>query len=139
MNRSKLEYLLKDLSLHHENEIVHEMDPEGKYLIFDYFACKFLADPDTTDPEILMYVPGSRNPAKLEAFKNQFRAQYRKINDLCAGYGVKPFFPNPDDIKESEAIRRDLVAQVPESYLNKFFGVNSFYDYKPKPYIPWLN
>ena len=135
MKRSKLEYLLRHLPREQENELVREIDPKGEYM-FGPLICKFLATPNTRNPDILCFVPGWRYPENIEECKEKYRAQYRKINDLCIKNGIKPFFPKPDNIKQSEAIRRDLVAQVPESALNAFFGVNSFYDFVPPKYDP---
>ena len=45
-----------------------------------------------------------------------------------------PVFENPKDLTVSELTRRELLKKNSERYLNKFFGVDSYYEYKPPIY-----
>ena len=45
-----------------------------------------------------------------------------------------PFFNDPDNIKECEKTRQDLLAIKPEEIVNAFFGVDSIREYEPPKY-----
>ena len=135
MDRSKLEYLLKNLSIKDKNEIIVEIDPDGDYA-FGFLVKKFLKNPDSNDPFVLLALPDPDDPACIEAFKQKYVKQFEKINALCIKHKIYPFFDNPQDLPASELKREDLCCQVHESWINEFFGVESFYDYNPPVYEP---
>ena len=135
MNRSKLEYFSRSLSIDKERQLRQAVDPDGNYM-FGKIACDFLKDPDTKDKRIINRIPGHTNPQLIEDYKNRYRSQYERINNLCKENKIYPFFEDPRDIKKSEATRQDIIQQVPEAVLNKFFNVNSFYEYVPPVYEP---
>ena len=133
MNRCKLEYMYKNMTIEKRKEMIQEIDPKGEYM-FNHLICKFLKDPETTNPDILKYIVGWRNPENIENVKQKYIQQYEKINKLCKENKTYPFFKTPNNIKESEETRLDLIKLMPESKLNKFFGVEDFWDYKPPIY-----
>ena len=133
MDRSKLEYLIKNLPICKQHEMIEEMDPDGDYE-FNFLTKKFLKNPDTKDPFVLLAVPNPYDPASVEAFKEKYVKQFEKINALCIQNKIYPFFDNPKDLRSSELTREDLCCQQHESYLNEFFGVKSFRDYNPPVY-----
>ena len=67
MNRSKLEYLMKELSVQEKNNIIVEIDPEGDYE-FGSLTSKFLKNPTSKDPFILLAVPYYQDPKNIENF-----------------------------------------------------------------------
>ncbi len=130
MDRCKLDYIFKNFNAMQKKRMVQEIDPFGVYM-FNEFICKFLKDPDTTDKDILCFIPGWRNPKHIETCKERYRDQYKKINDICIHNNIAPFFKNPNNIKESELTRLDLIKLVPEENLNKFYGVKDYWSYEP--------
>ena len=58
------------------------------------------------------------------------------VNKYCESANIFPIFPNPDDVVESTKTYVDITTEYPESELNKFFGVERKYDYKPPVYTP---
>lgn len=133
MERCKLEYMYKNMTIEKRKEIIQEIDPKGEYM-FNHLICKFLKNPDTSNPNILKYIPGWKKLGKIEEVKQQYINQYKKINKLCIENKTYPFFKDPNNIKESEETRIDLIKLLPESTLNSFFGVDNFDDYKPQTY-----
>ena len=72
----------------------------------------------------------------VKKYLDEFRTQFHKINEMCKENKIYPFFENPNDVRDSELTREDICLLVPEKELNNFFGVNSFYDYRPPVYEP---
>ena len=135
MDRSKLEYMIKNLPEHKKWELIEEVDPNGDYE-FNDIAVEFLKNPDTKDPFILLAVPNYMDPASIEAYKEKYVKKFEKINAMCIENRIYPFFKNPKDLVESEETREDICEQVHESILNEFFGVERFRDYNPPIYEP---
>ena len=50
-----------------------------------------------------------------------------------------PFFKDPMDVEECEKTRLDLVDIIPESIINKFYGVESIRDFVSPEYIEEIN
>jgi len=135
MDRSKLEYMIKNLPEHKKWEFQEQVDPDGSYE-FDDSTVKFLKNPDTQDPFILLAVPNYMDPASIEAYKEKYVKKFEKINAMCIENKIYPFFKNPKDLAESEETREDICEQEHESILNAFFGVERFRDYNPPIYEP---
>lgn len=135
MDRSKLEYMVKNLSMKQKGDIYVQIDPDGEYE-FDFLTQEFLKNPDTKDPFVIIAVPNYMDPEAVEAYKLKYIQQFEKINDMCKENKIYPFFQDPTNLVESEATRKDICKKVHESILNKYFKCNSFYDYNPPVYDP---
>lgn len=135
MNRSKLEYFIKNLMEYKKKEIIEEIDPNGDFK-FDHLTIEFLKNPDTTDPFVLLAVPNYMDPTFVEAYKQKYVKQFELINDLCIKNNIYPFFKDPTNLVESELTREEICEQVHESILNEFFNVKSFREYQPPIYKP---
>ena len=135
MERCKLEYAIKNLPEFKKGKFIEEVDPNGDYE-FDFLVAKFLRNPDTKDPFILLAVPNYTDPAFVEAYKQKYIKKFEKINQMCIENRIYPFFKNPKDLAECEATREDLCELECESVLNAFFGVERFRDYNPPIYEP---
>ena len=133
MDRCKLEYMYKNMSIEKRKELIQEIDPKGEYM-FNHLICKFLKEPNTNNLDILKYIPGYKKMGKIDEVKKKYIKQYEIINQLCIENNTFPFFKDPSNIKESEETRLDLITLFPESKLNQFFGVKDFYDYRPPIY-----
>ena len=140
MNVSKLDYLLKNLSVADKNKFIVEMDPNGEYE-FSFLDVEFLKNPDSKDPFVLIAIPGYCPDLEydsclslVEEYKQKFIKIFENINNLCLKHKIKPFFKDPTNVVECELTREDLCAEVHESVLNKFFKTKSYYDYYPPLY-----
>ena len=133
MKRSKFEYLIKNLPQKQKWDLIEKVDPNGNY-DFNYLVEKFLKEPDTKDPFMLLAVPNYLDPVFVENYKQKYVKKFEEINELCIKNKIKPFFENPTNLRECELIREDLCEQVNESELNEFFNVKSFRDYIPPVY-----
>ena len=154
MDRCKLEYMIKNFDLNESKRLIMEIDPYGDYM-FKKSVSKYLENPDTTDPDILIYVAPlasyyyteilyndieSAKMHKMEAekeiadVKQQFINQFKLINDLCIKNNTYPFFKDPTNLVECEKTRLDLVRIIPEKIINEFFSVENFSDYYPPKY-----
>ena len=135
MDRCKLEYMLRYIDPDKKWDIIEAVDPENKYM-FNFLAVKLLKNPDTQNKFTLMVVPNSDNPENVKKYLDEFRTQFHKINEMCKENKIYPFFENPNDVRDSELTREDICLLVPEKELNNFFGVNSFYEYRPPVFEP---
>ena len=135
MQRSKLEYLIKNLPERQKWDILEKMDPNNDY-DFDFLTVEFLKQHDTTDHFVLLAVPNYMDPVFVENFKQKYAKIFEEINNLCKKYGIKPFFEDPTNLPECELTREDLCEQLYESELNSFFNVKSFREYNPPVYNP---
>ena len=154
MDRCKLEYMIKNFDIKEKKKMIQLMDPYGDYM-FKKSVSKYLENPDTTDPDILIYVAPlasyyyteilyndieSAKMHKMEAekeiadVKQQFINQFKLINDLCIKNNTYPFFKDPTNLVECEKTRLDIVKIIPEETLNKHFGVESIRWYEPPKY-----
>ena len=139
---SKLDYLIKNLSVADKNRFIVEMDPNGEYN-FGFLDVEFLKNPDSKDPFVLLAIPGYDCDLEYENcinlinnYKQKYVKIFENINNLCIQYKIKPFFNNPTNLVECELTREDLCAEVHESILNKFFKTESYYSYYPPLYEP---
>lgn len=135
MQRSKLEYLTKNLQHKSKLDLIEKIDPNNDY-DFDLLAEKFLREPDTKDPFILLAIPNYMDPTFVEKYKQKYVKKFEEINELCIKNKIKPFFKDPTNLRECELTREDLCEQVYESELNEYFNVKSFRDYDPPVYDP---
>ena len=154
MDRCKLEYMIKNFDIKEKKKMIQLIDPYGDYM-FKKSVSKYLENPDTTDPDVLIYVAPlasyyyteilyndieSAKMHKMEAekeiadVKQQFINQFKLINDLCIKNNTYPFFKDPTNLVECEKTRLDLVRIIPEKIINEFFSVENFGDYYPPKY-----
>lgn len=147
MDRCKLEYLIKGFDLDEKKRMIREIDPYGDYK-FKKDISRYLLNHDTDDEEVLMfigpyatmyYISKDESFKELmikeqEEIKEEYIQQYKLINELCIKNNRYPFFKDPNNIKECEKTRLDIVKIVPENIINEYFGVNSLGDYKPLVY-----
>ena len=156
MDRCKLEYLIKPLSIDNKKKMVRLMDPYGDYK-FNSDISKFLVNTKTEDKDILMYVGPYHllyivscehdNEAEYRDLKDkeyqeiieEYQNIYKAINEFCKVNKIMPFFKDPMDVEECEKTRLDLVDIIPESIINKFYGVESIRDFVSPEYIEEIN
>ena len=93
----------------------------------------FLLDPDMKDP-IKLSLAGIHRAEQIEGWKQIFAARFKYLNEICIRNKAKPFFENPEDLRESELTREDLLKKVGERQLNLFFECDSYYSYEPPIY-----
>ena len=148
MDRCKLEYMIKRFDFNEKKRIIKEVDPYGDYK-FKKDISRYLVNPDTDDEEILMYIgPYSMlyfvsnkdeeykklMEQEVNEIKEEYINQYRLINELCIKNNTHPFFDDPNNIKECEKTRLDIVRIIPERLINEYFNVDSLRDYEPPLY-----
>lgn len=131
----KLDYLLKNMEVGAYKTFCDMIDIKG-YRDFNPDAYKILNNPDTTDKNVLLIVPGYIIYGKecVYKFVDKYKEKFREMNEFLIKNGVMPIFENPDDVGQCAITRENLVELLPESYTNKYFGVENFSEYNPKPY-----
>lgn len=134
MYRCKLEYMLKNVDIKEKNKMIELIDPRGVYEFREDIS-SLLLDPDTKDSNILYSFPQFKYfPDEKDLLINKFIRLYKQINELCRINNINPFFNDPTNVSECEKTRLALIRVLPEEYINDFFGVGSFRDYKPPKY-----
>ena len=135
-NSRKLYYIAKEMPVDAFRRLEAMLDP-CNYNDFHPHIQQFLNDPTTKNSLTLAVVPGSAfGQHNIDRFIQKYQKLFRDINTFCSENGIQPFFPDPDDVTASLAIRNDLVDTLPEAYLNRYFGVENFSDYTPPIYNP---
>lgn len=110
------------LILKKKNKMIELIDPRGVYEFRE-------------DSNILYSFPQFKYfPDEKDLLINKFIRLYKQINELCRINNINPFFNDPTNVSECEKTRLDLIRVLPEEYINDFFGVGSFRDYKPPKY-----
>lgn len=133
MDRCKLEYMIRNFSAEDRSEIIFRMTDTRDW--FNTFVRDFLLEPDMNDI-IKLSLAGIHKPEQIETWKEIFASRFKYLNELCLRNKTMPFFDNPDDLRESELMREELLKRVSERYLNAWFGCDSYYSYKPPIYEP---
>lgn len=133
MNRSKLDYMIKDFPIEAKEEIIHIIDPDGQNY-FHFLARDFLMNPNTKDVWTLSFIPANYKPENIKNTKLIYKLLFKRINEIFIENKVFPLFENPEDLTQSELTRREIIKKNSERYLNNYFGVDSFYNYKPPIY-----
>ena len=130
-----LDYLLKNMEVGAYKTFCDMIDIKG---CKDFYPdiCSILKNPETTDRNLLILVPGYLFHGKesLDNLIDKYREKFREMNEFLVKNGAMPIFENPDDVTACVNEREKLVDLLPEEYTNKYFNVKSFGEYTPKPY-----
>ena len=125
----KIDYIVKNTPISFRKKFDALIDTNGTG-DFVYSISRFLENPETKDVLTLSIIPGYHNKINIENFIEKYRQKFRYMNELLIENEVAPIFPNPDNVSESELIRRELVKIYPEYEINLYFGTESYASYE---------
>ena len=131
----KIDYIVKNTPISFRKKFDALIDTNGTG-DFVYSISRFLENPETKDVLTLSIIPGYHNKINIENFIEKYRQKFRYMNELLIANEVAPIFPNPDNVSESELIRRELVKIYPEYEINLYFGTESYSAYERPIYKP---
>lgn len=135
----KLEYMIKNIDILPRKRLVFLFDKDSYYDFHEYeiekleeFKKREPVYGDSKDYKVWSYKCAKRSDEEL---RKKFEGIFTEINQICMDNHTYPIFEDPSNIEECLKIRKDLLRVYDgEEELNKFFGVERFFDYEPPRY-----